>query len=161
MTDMDRKSEGVQRTSVTAGLSGLFRRDLLRLRAQIDAFSSDDALWQTLPGFTNSAGNLALHLEGNLREYIGRRLGDVSYVRDRPLEFSAKDLPKAEIVARMDALSRLISEVVASLSDEQMEKEYPEVVLEAPMSTQDFLLHLYAHLSWHSGQIDALRRITV
>lgn len=161
MTDMGRKSEGVQRTSVTAGLSGLFRRDLLRLRAQIDAFSSDDALWQTLPGFTNSAGNLALHLEGNLREYIGRQLGRVPYARKRPLEFSAKGIPKVEIVARMDALSRLISEVVASLSDEQMESEYPEVVLEAPMRTQEFLLHLYAHLSWHSGQIDALRRITV
>ncbi|HEV7745417.1 MAG TPA: hypothetical protein VGO56_10515 [Pyrinomonadaceae bacterium] len=40
-----------------------------------------------------------------------------------------------------------------------MEKEYPEVVLQAPMTTQEFLIHLYGHLNWHLGQVDYLRRI--
>ena len=37
---------------------------------KIEAFPNDEALWQTLPGVMNSAGNLALHIEGNLREVL-------------------------------------------------------------------------------------------
>ena len=53
-------------------LAALFRRDLTRLIQQLDAFPNDQVVWQCAPGVTNSAGNLVLHLEGNLREYIGR-----------------------------------------------------------------------------------------
>lgn len=73
--------------SVASELAKLFGRDLARLRKEIAEFPSDEMLWQTLPGVTNSAGNLALHLEGNLREFIGRQLGGIGYQRDRPLEF--------------------------------------------------------------------------
>jgi hypothetical protein len=40
-----------------------------------------------------------------------------------------------------------------------MEREYPEVVLEAQMTTREFLIHLHGHLNWHLGQVDYLRRI--
>ena len=52
-------------------------------------------------------------------------------------------------------------EKLQSLSAEQMEMEYPEVVLGAATSTQEFLIHLYGHLNWHLGQVDYLRRILV
>jgi hypothetical protein len=39
-----------------------------------------------------------------------------------------------------------------------MQMEYPEGVLEKPLSTQEFLIHLYGHLNWHLGQVDYLRR---
>ena len=42
---------------------------------------------------------------------------------------------------------------------EQMQMEYPEVVLEVATTTGQFLIHLYGHLNWHVGQIDYLRRI--
>jgi hypothetical protein len=140
-------------------LASLFNRDLNRLLRQIDAFPSKEFLWMTLPGISNSAGNLALHIEGNLREYIGRQLGGQLYKRNRPLEFSVNGLPKEEMLARITSLSLSIPKIVEVLSAEQVEAEYPEVVLQAPMSTQAFLIHLYAHLSWHLGQIDYLRRI--
>ena len=139
-------------------LAALFRRDLSRLIQQIEAFSDDEALWQTLPGLTNSPGNLALHLEGNLREYIGRQLGRISYSRNRPTEFTAKGLGRTEIVNRIEELRRSIPSVIASLSTETMEAQYPETVLEKPLSTRAFLIHLYGHLNWHLGQIDSLRR---
>ena len=53
--------------STSTELASLFSRDLNRLRNQIDSFPNDEALWLTLPGVPNSAGNLALHIEGNLR----------------------------------------------------------------------------------------------
>ena len=86
-------------------LAALYRRDLIKLAMQVRAFPSDDLLWQASPpGVTNSAGNLALHLEGNLREYIGRQLGGVEYVRVRQREFDGKGIPVAEVAARIDGL---------------------------------------------------------
>jgi hypothetical protein len=77
-------------------LAALFSRDITRLIQELQAFPDTASLWKTQPGVTNSAGNLALHLEGNLREYIGRQLGHVDYTRDRPAEFGRKDVEQAE-----------------------------------------------------------------
>jgi hypothetical protein len=145
--------------SFSEELAREFRRDLLRLRQQIGAFPDDATLWQVLPGVTNSAGNLILHLEGNLREYIGRQLGGISFTRNRPLEFSASGVSRAELDARLMQVADQLSAVIAGLSPEQMEREYPEVVLAGPLSTGEFLLHLYGHMNWHFGQVDYLRRI--
>jgi hypothetical protein len=146
--------------STSSELASLFSRDLAKLSQQIEAFPTDYALWQTLPGVINSAGNLALHLEGNLREYVGRQLGKLPYNRNRPLEFSLRGMSRSELGARIAELRRSIPSVIEKLSSEQMEKEYPEVILEAATTTKEFLIHLYGHLNWHLGQIDYLRRIS-
>jgi hypothetical protein len=145
--------------STTNDLASLFSRDLTRLRQQIEAFPTDDALWQTLPGVINAAGNLALHIEGNLREYVGRQLGNLPYKRNRDLEFSLRGMSRHELSTRIAELSRSIPSVIKELSSEQMNLEYPEVVLGVATTTQEFLIHLYGHLNWHLGQINYLRRI--
>lgn len=145
--------------SFSKGLSMLFRRDLTRLNQQIEAFPDDASLWSVLPGITNSAGNLVLHLEGNLKEFVGRQLGNLPYRRERELEFSSKGFGKADLAARVVELKEIIPSAIEALSSEQIAMEYPQVVLEKPLSTQDFLIHLYGHLNWHLGQIDYVRRI--
>jgi hypothetical protein len=155
------KSERLEEilVSFTTGLATLFRRDLSKLIRQIESFPNDEMLWKTLPGITNSAGNLALHLEGNLREFVGRQLGNLPYHRERPLEFGRKGISREEIVTSLTALQLSIPSVIEKLSSEQIAQQYPQVVLDTAMSSQDFLLHLYGHLNWHLGQIDYLRRI--
>jgi uncharacterized damage-inducible protein DinB len=145
--------------SFAGDLSSLFDRDLSKLVEQLRAFPSDEAIWETPPGVTNSAGTLALHIDGNLREYIGRQLGGVSYTRDRPSEFSARGVPRDQLIARISELRALVPSILASLSETQLEANYPEVVFDAPMHTRWFLLHLYGHLNWHRGQLDYVRRI--
>lgn len=140
-------------------LAALFKRDLARLAQQIASFSDEAALWRTPAGITNSAGNLTLHIEGNLREYIGRQLGAVPYVRDRPKEFSARGIPRDELLARVESLGQSIPAVIEQLTQQALEEEYPEVVLDKPLPTQQFLIHLYGHLNWHVGQIDSIRRV--
>jgi hypothetical protein len=142
-------------------LASLFRRDLTRLSQQIEAFPNDETLWQSLPGVTNSAGNLALHIEGNLREYVGRQLGKLPYNRTRDLEFSSRGISKSELDGRIAELGRSIPSVIEGLLPEQMKMDYPEVVLEVALSTEAFLIHLHGHLNWHLGQIDYLRRILI
>ncbi len=145
--------------SLSAELALLYARDLKRLIQEIHAFPNDEAFWQVLPGVTNSAGNLALHLEGNLLEYIGRQLGGVAYSRQRPLEFSSKNIPAAEVAARLSKVLELVPRIVGGLSEEQLDAEYPERVHKSPITTRQFLFHLYGHFSYHLGQIDYLRRI--
>ena len=145
--------------SIAKDLAALFDRDLGKLKQQIEAFPDDATLWRTLPGITNSAGNLVLHLEGNLMEFVGRQLGNLPYTRKRELEFSLTGIGRAELGARIGELQRTIPAVVEGLSAERMEMEYPQVVFEKAMSTRQFLIHLYGHLNWHMGQIDYMRRI--
>ena len=147
--------------STASDLAFLFSRDLTRLGQQIEAFPDDEKLWQTLPGVLNPAGNLALHLEGNLREFVGRQLGRLPYKRNRELEFSSRGMSRDELGRRITEVRQSIPAVIQDLSAEQMELEYPEVVLEVATTTRQFLIHLYGHLNWHLGQIDYLRRILI
>jgi len=143
--------------SFSIELAALFSRDLERVAQEITAFPSDEALWRTAAGVTNSAGNLALHLEGNLREYIGRQLGGLAYTRQRPFEFSATGLTRVEVAQRIDDVRHIIP---AALAGAPMDELFPENVLGPPLSTRQFLLHLLGHLNYHLGQIDYLRRVT-
>jgi len=145
--------------SFSEGLATLFSRDLTRLIQELQAFGSDEILWQRAPGVKNPAGNLVLHLEGNLREYVGRQLGNVAYSRVRDREFALAEVSRDELVERMEQVRELVTKVVAGLSDADLAATYPERVLEAPLSSHDFLIHLHGHLNFHLGQIDYLRRI--
>jgi hypothetical protein len=147
--------------STASDLAFLFSRDLTRLGQQIEAFPNDETLWETLPGVLNPAGNLALHIEGNLLEFVGRQLGKLPYKRNRELEFSLRGMSRHEIATRVAELRQSIPAIIQELSAEQMEMEYPEVVLEVATTTRQFLIHLYGHLNWHLGQIDYLRRILI
>lgn len=140
-------------------LSELFGRDLLRLIQQVQAFPEEEMIWRTVPGITNSAGNLVLHIEGNLREYIGRRLGNLQFERNREAEFAAKLLSREELVSRIENLRHSVPRILAALSAQRLDSEYPEVVLEKALSTGAFVIHLYGHLNWHLGQVDYLRRV--
>jgi hypothetical protein len=145
---------------LSSELAAVFSRDLLRAAQQVRAFPGDDSLWRSSPGFSNPAGNLALHLEGNLREYVGRQLGGIPYTRDRPAEFASRGLTRAEVAGRLDAMRSQIVPILASLTPERMADRYPEDVLGTPLTTGQFLFHLLGHLNYHLGQMDCLRRVT-
>jgi len=145
--------------TIAGGLAALFSRDLQRLIQELQAFPDDESLWRRAPGVKNSAGNLVLHLEGNLREYVGRQLGNVAYTRVRDQEFELGGISRKELVRRMEAVKELVVQVVARLTDGDLAAIHPEQVLQIPLSSHDFLVHLHGHLNFHLGQIDYLRRI--
>ena len=141
------------------GLALLFSRDLTRLIQELEAFPTDETLWQRAPGVKNSAGNLVLHLEGNLREYVGRQLGGVAYSRQRDQEFAQHGMSRGDLVRRMEEVKELVATVVSGLADHELAKAHPERVLERDLCSRDFLVHLHGHINFHLGQIDYLRRI--
>jgi len=142
-----------------AEIAELFYRDLTRLLQEVDSFPDDAAPWRVLPGIANAAGNLVLHLEGNLRAYIGQELGGIPFERRRELEFSTTGLGVAALRAKVQDLRETIPAVIAALSDELLAAIQREEISGKRVSTRQFLMHLYGHLSYHLGQIDSLRRI--
>lgn len=145
---------------LTGILINLFERDLSKLEQEIAAYESAEAVWQVAPGITNSAGNLCLHLCGNLQHFVGAVLGKTGYVRNRELEFSARNVPTQDLLVLVGSTRRTILTVVAGLTAEDLEKVYPEKVLFDGMTTGHFLVHLSTHLNYHLGQINYHRRLT-
>ena len=79
---------------ITDALTGLFERDLQRLKTEIELYRVEENIWIVKEGIGNSAGNLCLHLLGNLSHFIGGKLGHTGYVRHREDEFSLKNIPR-------------------------------------------------------------------
>lgn len=71
-------------------LSSLFERDLNRIIKELQLYQTESNIWRIEKDIANSAGNLVLHLIGNLNTYIGKEIGGTAYVRNRELEFSLK-----------------------------------------------------------------------
>ena len=74
-------------------LKTIFRRDLEKLKQEISLYEDESKIWVIGKDIANSAGNLCLHLVGNLNTYIGAEIGKTGYIRHRDLEFSFKKYP--------------------------------------------------------------------
>ncbi len=144
---------------LTETLASIFQRDLAKLYTEIEQYNSEDKLWITERSIANSAGNLCLHLVGNLKTYIGAQLGGFAYIRNRELEFSLKGVPKAELLAMVAETRTIVDETLRTLPATTLQQEYPLLVFAEKTSTEFFLVHLAAHLSYHLGQINYHRRL--
>jgi uncharacterized damage-inducible protein DinB len=139
-------------------LKKLYLRDLAKLRTEIELYRDEQKLWHTEGQITNSAGNLCLHLVGNLNAYIGAVLGNTGYVRNRPLEFSLRNVPRAELLKSIDETIDMMGTTLDQLNDDILDEEYPQLVAEGSVTTGYFLSHLSSHLMYHLGQINYHRR---
>jgi uncharacterized damage-inducible protein DinB len=137
----------------------LFKRDLSKLKTEIELYRNESAIWQVDKSIANSAGNLCLHLIGNLNTYIGAELGKTNYIRNRDLEFSLKNVPRTDLLAKIAQIIEIVESSLDKLSEEDLKKEYSIQVFEKKTSTEYFLVHLATHLAYHLGQINYHRRL--
>lgn len=140
-------------------VSKIFDRDLSVLEKEISLYQSEESIWQIQKEIKNSAGNLCLHLCGNLQYYIGTILGNTGYVRNRELEFSAKHIPKEKLIHEIQVTKMAVTSTLNRLNTNLLEEAYPIDVFKEPMTTGHFLIHLTAHLGYHLGQINYHRRL--
>ncbi|HVV03918.1 MAG TPA: DUF1572 family protein [Puia sp.] len=140
-------------------LANFYERDLRRLIDEINLFQKEDDLWRVQGGVKNAAGNLALHIIGGLNYLIGTNLAHTGYVRNRDLEFTRKGVKKQELVTGLEALIPMIRTTLNALTVEQMEAEYPIPFDDARNSNTYVLTTLLAHLNYHLGQVNYLRRM--
>jgi len=137
----------------------LFNRDLLKLKQEIESYNNQSKLWYVEKGISNSAGNLCLHLIGNLNHFIGAAIGSTGYVRNRELEFSQKNIPADELVNRINDTVVVIENALSKLSDDILNEDFPLLYNNEKVSTMLMLTHLLTHLDYHLGQINYYRRL--
>lgn len=137
----------------------LFNRDLNQLKTEIELYQNESDIWTIQKGISNSAGNLCLHLVGNLNTYIGAQFGNTGYIRNRPLEFSLKNIPKVELVSKIEATIIIVDNALTNISEEDLKMEFPLLVFKEKTSTEFMLIHLTTHLAYHLGQINYHRRL--
>ncbi|HEV7231350.1 MAG TPA: DUF1572 family protein [Bacteroidia bacterium] len=142
-------------------LYAFFEKDLLKLKEEIALYEDEKLIWAVKPGIGNPAGNLCLHLNGNLQHFIGAILGQTGYIRQRELEFSQKNIPRQELLNSIDQTIQVVRDTLSKLSAADFEKAYPLEVLGKTWKTGQFLLHLLSHLSYHLGQVNYHRRMIV
>jgi uncharacterized damage-inducible protein DinB len=140
-------------------LQKIFKRDLEKLKQEISLYRDEKNLWVIDKSIANSAGNLCLHLVGNLNAYIGAVIGNTGYIRQRDLEFSQKNIPKDQLIKMIEDTIIVVADGLDELKDEDLEKEYPLLVFKEKTSTGYFLIHLAVHLGYHLGQVNYHRRL--
>lgn len=140
-------------------VASIIDRDLNKLEEEIKHYPTDESIWKLDGQIKNTAGNLCLHLCGNLQHYVGGVLGNSGYKRNRDLEFSEKGISKALLIATIQTTRQVVKTALDQLNSDNLEMEYPEKVFNYPMTTSYFLIHLCAHLGYHLGQINYHRRL--
>ena len=117
-----------------ASIDKLIGRDLNKLEEEIKLFKSEEAVWVIDKEIKNSAGNLCLHLCGNLQQYIGAILGKTGYVRNRENEFAAKGISRAILIAEIKQTKKAVKSTLQGLNSSVLEEEYSIQVFGHPMT---------------------------
>ncbi|MEO8334887.1 MAG: DinB family protein [bacterium] len=137
----------------------LILRELGAVRRSVEAYPNDASIWILPAGLPNAGGTLVLHLAGNLQHYIGALLGGSAYRRDRPAEFSRRDVPRAELLDGLMAAAVSVERTLPTLTPEMLTQPYPEPIAGHVVTTGIFLVHLASHIAYHLGQLDYHRRV--
>jgi uncharacterized damage-inducible protein DinB len=128
-------------------LGSFFRR----IQECAGRLSEDEVWWRPNPA-VNSAGNLLLHLRGNLAQWILEGLGGVPYERHRDREFAEKGpLPKAELLASLERVVGECQRVIRGLSAEDLRR--PREIQGQGTDGVYTVQHVVEHMSYHTGQI--------
>jgi hypothetical protein len=134
-------------------------RDLATLRREVEAYPDERALWREVPGIANVGGTLVLHLTGNLQHYFGSRVAGTGYVRDRPAEFTRRNVPRTELLREIEAARTAVKAASMNVTEAQLAADFPELIGGSRVAAGDYLAHLAVHFAYHLGQLDYHRRV--
>ncbi len=122
-----------------------------RIERSVTDLTEAQVWWRANPA-TNSIGNLLLHLQGNLSQWVLDALGGRAYERHRSQEFAARGTAtKAELLAGLRQVVAGCQEVVRGLTPDQL-AAFREIQ-GSRSDGFDTVLHVVEHMSYHTGQI--------
>lgn len=136
--------------------SSFFYQYLDQIAKEINSYDHEEDIWKNVGETKNSAGNLTLHILGNLNHFVGAALASNGYVRDREAEFADKDVPRAKLLEEIEHVKALIVKTLPHLNN--LSDSYPEGYWNDSGSIHFQLLRLLSHLAYHTGQINYHRR---
>jgi hypothetical protein len=144
--------------TVETGLAAYYEYIGMHLHKWADPLSNEQ-FWRKPYPYGNSVGHLVLHLTGNLNYYIGARVAETGYVRDRDREFTDKQPPPKEEALR--AFDRTIAMVAATIRKQHAEdwgKAYTAALEPEAADRFHIFVRCAGHAYHHVGQIIYLSR---
>ena len=144
--------------TVASGLATYYEFVAAQLHKWVDPLSSEQ-FWRNPYPYGNSVGHLVLHLTGNLNYYIGARVAETGYVRDRDREFTDKQPPsKEEALRRFDSTIALVVSTIQKQKAEDWGKAYTADREPEAADRFQIFLRCAGHAYHHVGQIVYLSR---
>lgn len=140
-------------------IAKLIVRDLNKLVEELKSFRKEENIWQIKGYVTNSAGNLTLHLVGNLNHFIGAVIGGTGYIRKRDLEFEDNNVPTVKMIEMVEDTKTMVKHSIENIDDRLLNTQFPIDVFGYKMTYEYFLIHLVGHLNYHLGQVNYIRRL--
>jgi uncharacterized damage-inducible protein DinB len=129
----------------------LQRHHLPRIVRCLEMLSEKEIWWRAHPT-SNSVGNLVLHLEGNVRQWIISGLGGTPDRRQRDQEFAARGpIPRRELLARLRRTVAEACRLLATLSPADLAGS--RTIQGLRVTGLEALLHVTEHFAGHTGQI--------
>lgn len=128
-----------------------------KLRAAVLALPAD-RLWWRANEASNSAGNLVLHLSGNVRQWVVSGIGGAPDTRARDAEFAAEGgMDAPALLAHLEATLRDVDDVLARLTPESLGEARRIQGRETTVFSA--LYHVVEHFSGHTGQVILLAKM--
>lgn len=147
-------------TAIDADIAALFlefsRKKLLeqywpRLRKCVEPLTDEQAWWRPNEA-SNSIGNLILHLNGNVHQWLVASFNRLEDNRDRPAEFNQREsISASALLERLGATMQLASEVLAQLTHDDLVAPYE--IQGYHVSGLDAVYQVVEHFGLHYGQI--------
>jgi uncharacterized damage-inducible protein DinB len=124
---------------------------LRKIRVSLGHLSADQVWWRANPA-SNSAGNLVLHLCGNLSQWVLAGLAGEDVTRKRSEEFTAfRSMDKDALLARLDDVVARVRVVLRGLTPADLARA--RHVQGDDTDGAGVVFHVVEHMSYHTGQI--------
>jgi len=113
---------------------------------------SQQQIWWRPNAASNSAGNLALHLCGNIRQWIISGLGGAPDIRHRDAEFSERGpMPRRVLVRKLETTVREAVRILRRLRPEALTRRY--LIQGFQVTGLHAVSNVAEHFAYHTGQI--------
>lgn len=129
------------------------------LKTEISSYKNEENIWKLEGSISNTPGNLCLHICGNLNHFYGAVIGNTGYVRDRDLEFSARNLSREDLIKGIEDTKKMMENIFDGLTLNDVNKIYPIDKFGDNVTYGFIFSRLISHLTYHLGQINYHRRI--
>lgn len=112
----------------------------------------ENEIWWRPNSQSNSVGNLVLHLNGNVRQWITAGLGGKPFRRERDLEFQERGpISRRRLIALLRSTVREACATISALTTQDLGRPYAIQGFEVTGARA--LLHVTEHFAFHTGQI--------
>lgn len=119
-----------------------------------------ETLWRRTGDGSNSIGNLLLHLEGNVRQWLVSSVGGAPDHRERSAEFAAVEGDDARtLFAALTATLLESDAILAQLTPDELLTH--RTIQGRDVTVLEAVYHVVEHFSLHTGQIIMLTKAWV